>query len=93
MVDPYMPQALNTMGQVSLMKKEYDKAVQFFLRSIDREPDVAARYWNVALAMDQAGKYDMALQYANQYANMETDPALRQRAAGFIEYLKKKTGK
>jgi len=93
MVDPYMPQALNTMGQVALMKKEYDKAVEYFMRSIEREPDVAARYWNVALALEQAGKNDMALQYAGKYASMEPDALARQRAVGFMEYLKKKMGK
>lgn len=92
-VDPYMPQALNTMGQVSMMKKEYEKAAQYFLRSIEREPDVPARYWNVALALEQAGKYDMALQYAGKYAAMEPDPVARQRAAGLMEYLKKKMGR
>lgn len=92
-VDPYMPQALNTMGQVSLMKGQYEQAVQYFMRAIDREPDVSARYWNTALALEQTGKYDMAMQYATRYAAMEQDPVAKQRAGGYIEYLKKKMGK
>jgi Flp pilus assembly protein TadD len=92
-VDPYMPQALNTMGQVSLLKKNYEKAVEFFLKAIEQEPDVPPRYWNAALALEQAGKYDSALQYANRYMAMEPDPAARQRAAGYIEYLKKRMGR
>jgi Flp pilus assembly protein TadD len=87
-VDPTMPQALNTMGQVFLIKKDYNKAVEYFLRAIDREPDVPARYWNVALAAEQARKMDLALQYANIYASMESDPVGRQRALGYIQYLK-----
>ncbi len=47
-----------------------------------------ARYWNVALTMAQAKKYDMALQYANKYMSLEPDPAGRQRAAAFIAYVK-----
>jgi Flp pilus assembly protein TadD len=91
-VDPNMPQALNTMGQVSLLRKDYDKAIEFFLKAIERQPDLPPRYWNAALALEQAGKLDMALQYANRYVAMETDPVGRQRALGYIEYLKKRMG-
>jgi Flp pilus assembly protein TadD len=91
-VDPNMPQALNTMGQVYLVKKNYDKAVEFFLRAIERQPDLPPRYWNAALALEQAGKLDMALQYANKYVALERDPAGRQRALGYIDYLKKRMG-
>ncbi len=86
--DPTMPQALNTMGQVYLVKKDYDKAVEYFLKAVDREPDVPARYWNAALALEQAKKPDKAYEYAKKYAAMETDPAGRQRAYGYIEHLK-----
>ncbi len=91
--DPNMPQALNTMGQVMMMKKEYEKAAQYFLKAIEQQPEVAPRYWNAALALDQAGKYDMAMQYARTYMNMEKDSAARQRAAGFMEHLKKRLGR
>jgi tetratricopeptide (TPR) repeat protein len=88
--DPLMPQALNTMGQVSMVKREYAKAAEYFLKAIEREPDVPPRYWNAALALEQAGKYDLALQYANRYAAMETNSAARQRVQEFMEYLKKR---
>ena len=91
--DPNMPQALNTMGQVMMLKKEYEKAAQYFLKAIEQQPDVPARYWNVAMALEQAGKSEMALQYARTYASMEKDDAARQRANTFIDFLKKKTGK
>jgi tetratricopeptide (TPR) repeat protein len=86
--NPTMPQALNTMGQVYLIKKDYDKAVEYFLKAVDHEPDVPARYWNAALALEQAKKIDLALQYASKYAAMETDPAGRQKAYQYIEHLK-----
>lgn len=91
--DPTMPQALNTMGQISLVKKDYAKAVEYFLKALQREPDVPARYWNIALAMEQAKKLDQAYEYANRYAAMENDPAAKQRAIGYIQYLKQKMGK
>jgi Flp pilus assembly protein TadD len=91
--DPTMPQALNTMGQISLVKKEYEKAIEYFLRAMEREPDVPARYWNAALAMEQAGKFDQAYDYANRYAAMESDPASKQRALGYLQHLKQMMGK
>ncbi|MGE5172460.1 MAG: tetratricopeptide repeat protein [Betaproteobacteria bacterium] len=91
-VNPYMPQALNTMGQVAMVKNDYEKAVQYFLKAIEREPDMPARYWNAALALERAKKYDLALQYANRYVAMESNPAAGQRAREFIEYLRKRTG-
>lgn len=92
-VDPYMPQALNTLGQAYMAKGDIEKSVQYFLKALEREPDVPARYWNVAIALDQAKKFDAALKYASAYASMERDPAGRQRAAQFLEHLKKMTGK
>ena len=92
-VDPYMPQALNTLGQAYMAKGDIEKSIQYFLKALEREPDMPARYWNVAIALDQAKKYDAALKYASTYASMERDPAGRQRAAQFLEHLKKVTGR
>jgi tetratricopeptide (TPR) repeat protein len=93
MAAPSMPQALNTMGQVYLLKKNYEKASQYFIKAIEQEPDVPQRYWNAALALEQAGRYDMAFQYANRYAAMVADPASRQQAYGYLEHLKKVMGR
>ncbi len=87
-VNPGMPQALNTMGQVAMAKNNPELAAQYFLKALDREPDVPARYWNAALALERAKKYDMAFQFANRYASMESDPRGRQRAFELIEHLK-----
>jgi len=91
--DPNLPQALNTMGQVLMLKKDYEKAVTYFLKAIEQQPDVPARYWNAALALEQAGKYDLAMQYARTYADVERDSAARQRAIGFMEHLNKRMGR
>ncbi len=91
-VNPDMPQALNTMGQVAMAKNNPELAAQYFLKALDREPDVPARYWNAALALERAKKYDMAFQFANRYASMEGDPGARQRAYQLIEHLKQVMG-
>ncbi len=90
--DPGMPQALNTMGQVLMMKKDYENAVKYFLKALEQQPDVPGRYWNAALALEQAGKYDAAMQHARTYVNMEQDNAARQRAVSFIKHLNEKMG-
>ncbi len=87
-VDPSMPQALNTMGQVAMAKNDFEKAAQFFLKAIEREPDVPARYWNAALALEKAKRYDMAFQYAKKYQLMESDPLGQQRVSAYLEHLK-----
>jgi len=76
-----------------MLKKDYEKAVTYFLKAIEKQPDVPARYWNVALALEQQGKYDMAMQYARKYAEVEQDSAARQRAASFMEHLNKLMGR
>jgi tetratricopeptide (TPR) repeat protein len=70
-----------------MAKGDFERAVQYFLRAIEREPDVPARYWNAALALEQVKKYDQALQYATEYAARERDPIGRQRANGYVEHL------
>ncbi len=87
-VNPYMPQALNTMGQICMLKNDFEHAAQYFLKAVELEPNVAARYWNAALALERAKKFDMAFQYASRYAAMESDPIGRQRAFAFLEHLK-----
>ena len=91
--DPNLPQALNTMGQVLMIKKEFEKAASYFIKAIEQQPDVAARYWNAALALGQAGKYEMAMQYARRYAEMEQDTKAQQQVANFMEQLNKEMGK
>lgn len=86
-VDPNMPHLLNTLGELLMMKGNYEEALKCFLAAIDREPDTPSRYWNAALAFEKTGRYDMAYDYANQYAARETDPAGRQRAQMYMDNL------
>jgi tetratricopeptide (TPR) repeat protein len=90
---PNMPQALNTMGQVYMVKKNYEKATRYFLMALEQEPHIAQRYWNAALALERAGKYDLAYQYAGKYAAMERDVNARKRAYQLLEHLKKAASK
>jgi hypothetical protein len=57
------------------------------MKAIEQQPDVAARYWNAALALDQAGQYERSMLYARKYADMEQNNDARQRAIAFMEQL------
>lgn len=87
-LDPSMSEVINTLGEIAMVKKEYQKAVDFFLRSIDMNPYAPQRYWNAALAFEKIKNYDTALEYAKQYREMEKDPAARQKAHELIERVK-----
>jgi tetratricopeptide (TPR) repeat protein len=86
----YMPEPLNTAGEIYLMKNEPRKAAEHFKKFLELRPEDARGYWNVALALRQAGEYREALQYANQFLAIERDPRYRQTAAELIEHLQGK---
>ena len=87
-VNPYLPQALNTLGELLMMKEDYPNALKYFLAAIEQSPDAPSRYWNAALAFEKTGKYDMAYEYANRYAAMETNTEMRQRAIMYVNRLR-----
>ncbi len=90
--DPNMPFLLNSMGEILMTKKDYEGALKYFLAAIEREPEIAARYWNAALAATEARRYDIALQYVNKYQSMESDPGNRQKASELQSRIKKAAG-
>ena len=87
-VNPYLPQALNTLGEILMMKGDYSNALKYFIAAIEQSPDAPSRYWNAALAFEKTGRYDMAYEYANRYAAMETNIELRQRAIMYVNRLR-----
>jgi len=91
--NPNMPQVLSTMGQVYVAKKDFPKALQYFLKAIELEPDGAARYWNVAIVMAELKRYDEAEAYATRYMNMDREPRAQQAATTFLGQLKKSRGR
>ena len=92
-VSPYMPHLLNTLGELLMNKGNYEEGLNSFLAAVRQGPDVNARYWNVALAAERTGRYEMAYQYATRYAEGESDPVGRQNALLFIDSLQKRLSK
>jgi tetratricopeptide (TPR) repeat protein len=87
--NPQMPQLLNTLGQVSMIKREYSKAEKYFLDAVLYDPDSPTYYANAAMAFAQTGKYDQAYQYMSMSAARMPDPQQKQRALEFMEQMKK----
>ena len=78
--DPLLMPPLNILGESHLIRKEYERALYYFLLSIEREPDNAFRYWNAAAVYEAAGQRDLALRYYSLYLEREVDPAYRKKA-------------
>lgn len=89
-LDPSLSEVINTLGEIAMVKKEYQKAVDFFLRSIDMNPYAPQRYWNAALAFEKIKSYDNALLHAKRYMELEIDPAALQRGRELIERINAK---
>ena len=87
--NPQMPQLLNTLGQVSMIKREYSKAEKYFLDAVLYDPDSPTYYANAAMALAQSGKYDQAYQNMSMSAARMPDPQQKQRAMAFMEQMKK----
>lgn len=85
---PAMPQALNSLGEILMVKGNYQEALSYFLKAIEVSPDGASRYWNAALASEKTGRLDMALDFANRYAEMETNPQLKERGMQYLARLR-----
>lgn len=91
--DPSMLQALTVMGQVAMLKKDFNTAAQYFIRATDRDPKDPARYWAATVALKEAKKYNQAYAYAAKYAAMESNPVARQMALEYLRLLEIKMRK
>jgi tetratricopeptide (TPR) repeat protein len=87
--NPQMPQLLNTLGQVSMIKRDYSKAEKYFLDAVLYDPDSPTYYANAAMALAQTGKYDQAYQNMSMSAARMPDPQQKQKALAFMEQMKK----
>lgn len=90
--NPMMPQPLNTLGEAYLAKKDFAKAAECFVKSIELAPDDPGRYWNAAIAFEKAGNFEGAYQYINRFMAIERDARYRQSAMEFLNYVNKMRG-
>jgi superkiller protein 3 len=89
-VNPSMPEPFNTLGELYMAKGEPRMAAEQFKRFLQLRPEDNRGYWNITLALRQAGDYPGALQYAQQYLAREQNPYYRKTAAGLIDDINKR---
>lgn len=86
----YMPEPLNTLGEIYLAKGMPRKAADSFKKYLYLRPEDSRGYWNTALALREAGELEEALQYAGQFLARERDPRFRQTAAKLVAHLRER---
>ena len=91
--NPYMPEPLNTLGEIYLAKGAPRKAAESFKKYLYLRPEDSRGYWNTALALNEAGDLEESLRYAQQFLARERDPRFRQTAGKLVEHLKQRMGK
>lgn len=86
--NPGMPEPLNTLGEIFLAKGESRRAAEYFKKFLQLRPEDSRGYWNVALALREAGDNAGAIAYASQFLAVERDPRYRQLAEELIAQLR-----
>jgi tetratricopeptide (TPR) repeat protein len=90
--NPYMPEPLNTAGEVYLSMGQAGKAAEHFMKYVQFRPEDSRGYWNAALALERAGDYERSIQYVSMFLSMERDPRYVQSAQSLLQSLKSRAG-
>jgi tetratricopeptide (TPR) repeat protein len=90
--NPYMPEPVNSLGEIYMAKGEFAKAAESFLIFLQLRPEDSRGYWNVALAYERAGDYEKALRFVNQFLAMGPDPRYQQAAMQLVNSLNSRIG-
>jgi tetratricopeptide (TPR) repeat protein len=72
-VNPTSTTALNNLGQCFYRKGEHERAIAFFLRSIEANPHNASPYFNLGLAYEKTGRSGLSRSYYLKFMSIE-DP-------------------
>ncbi len=87
-IDPSMADTLNTLGQIQLAQSDPEAAIRFYLLALEKEPEVASRYWDVIEVFEKTGRDALAREYADRAKTLEQDAGSRQRALKYVGSMK-----
>jgi tetratricopeptide (TPR) repeat protein len=90
--NPYMPEPLNTAGEVYLAMGQPAKAAENFMQYVQFRPEDRRGYWNAALALEKAGDYQRSARYVSMFLSMGPDPGYRQAAQSLLRSLQSRIG-
>ena len=62
-------------GYNAVMDKEYDKAISFYLRSIELDPDYAGTYYNLGVVYGEQGNFPKAIELYEKAIELDPDYA------------------
>ncbi len=79
-IDPSMADTWNTLGQIQLAQGDPEGAIRSLLLALEKEPDVASRYWDVIEIFEKTGRDALAREYADRAKTLEQEAWSRQRA-------------
>ena len=90
--NPYMPDPLNTGGDIYLALGRPAKAAEYFMQFVQLRPEDSRGYWNAALALERAGDYQRSEQYVSAFLSLERDPRFLQAGQSLLQSLKARIG-
>lgn len=82
-----MPEPVNTLGEIYLAKGDFSRAAEQFKKYLYMRPEDSRGYWNTALTLVRAGRYEDAYQYAYRFQSMESNPQERAMAQQLINQI------
>ena len=80
-------------GYNAAENKEYDKAISYYLRAIELDPDDAAAYYNLGIAYDNQGNYTKAIESYEKAIELDPDSADAYNNRAIIYYSKEEYDK
>jgi tetratricopeptide (TPR) repeat protein len=90
--NPYMPEPMNTAGEVYLAIGQPAKSAEYFMQYVQLRPEDSRGYWNAALALERAGDYQRSMQYVKMFLSMEQDPQFLQAGQSLLQSLQSRAG-
>lgn len=80
--------ALNILGEIYLARRDYGKALRYFLEAVEQNEDASIMLWQDIFASDEADKYAVLFEYGEGYLSAHDSELYRQNAQAYLKLLK-----
>lgn len=90
-LDPGYARAYQAMGLLALLRLDFNIALEFFLRAVDKQPDWPLPHLNLALIYLQQSRHTLASVSLRRYINLEPVEAWRSLATDLLRRTKSRT--
>ena len=79
---------LNILGEIYLARRQYEKALRYFLDAVEQNEDASILLWKDIFASDEAPKYAVLFEYGQGYLAAHNSDLYRQKAQAYLKLLK-----